>query len=385
MTGTDVLTTTRALFDLIDREAPTTEAEATLSAAVVEAFHEAGLFGLMIPKELGGAEADLVTTLEVYEEASRADGSTGWSLLANATTSAFAAAYCGDRAVDAMFRGDRFPTHAGQFSPRGTALLQPDGDYLVSGSYSFGSGSGHSNWMGGGAIEMRPGKDGAEMVMAPSGLPVIRAFFVPRENVEFLGNWDVMGLTGTGSYDYAVPEQVVDVDFTFDLINAVPRRGGPVYRLGVMGLTAVGHAAFALGVGRRALDEMLRVLETKHRLGASAPLRDQQKFRYEFAHHDAALLSARAFVYESFASVQDTLFSGDDPTPVQRARLRQSTTYVTHVAEEAVRFAYTTAGTDALRPGALQRCFRDIHAATQHLVVDDSTYVDATAVLLDRG
>ena len=381
MTSTDVLGTTRALFDLIDREAPTTESGATLSPAVVEAFHEQGLFGLMIPKELGGTEADLLTTLEVYEEASRADGSTGWSLLANATTSAFAAAYCGDDAVAAMFRGDRFPTHAGQFSPRGTAHRQDDGSYLVAGRYSFGSGSGHSNWMGGGAIEMRDG----EMVTAPSGLPVIRAYFVPRENVAFLGNWDVMGLTGTGSYDYAVPEQVVDEEFTFDLINAVPRRGGPVYRLGVMGLTAVGHAAFALGVGRRALEEMLHVLETKHRLGASQPLRDQQKFRFEYAHHDAALLSARAFVYESFASVQDTLFAGDDPTPLQRARLRQSTTYVTHVAEEAVRFAYTTAGTDALRPGALQRCFRDIHAATQHLVVDDSTFVDATAVLLAQG
>ena len=381
MTANDVLTTTRALFDLIDREAPATESGATLSPAVVEAFHEQGLFGLMIPKELGGTEADLLTTLAVYEEASRADGSTGWSLLANATTSAFAAAYCGDDAVAAMFGGDRFPTHAGQFSPRGTAQLQDDGSYVVAGRYSFGSGSGHSNWMGGGAIEMRAG----EMVMAPSGLPVIRAFFVPRENVEFLGNWGVMGLTGTGSYDYEVPEQVVEESFTFDLINARAQRGGPVYRLGVMGLTAVGHAAFALGVGRRALDELLAVLATKHRLGASQPLRDQQKFRFEFAHHDAALLTARAFVYESFASVQDTLFAGDDPAPVQRARLRQSTTYVTHVAEEAVRFAYTTAGTDALRPGALQRCFRDIHAATQHLVVDDSTFVDATAVLLEQG
>lgn len=385
MTTSDVLAATRALFDLIDGEAPATESGATLSPTVVEAFHDHGLFGLMIPKELGGTEADLLTALAVYEEASRADGSTGWSLLANATTSAFAAAYCGDDAVAAMFGGDRFPTHAGQFSPRGTAQLQDDGSYLVSGRYSFGSGSGHSDWMGAGGLELR-GHDGAgEMVMAPSGLPVIRAYFVPRENVEFLGNWDVMGLTGTGSYDYEVPEQVVEADFTFDLINAVPRRGGPVYRLGVMGLTAVGHAAFALGVGRRALEELLHVLETKHRLGAALPLRDQQKFRFEYAHHDAALLAARAFVYESFASVQETLFAGDDPTPVQRARLRQSTTYVTHVAEAVVRFAYTTAGTDALRPGALQRCFRDIHAATQHLVVDDSTFVDATAVLLEQG
>ena len=47
----------------------------------------------------------------------------------------------------------------------GVYTLDADGNYLVAGRYSFGSGSGHSNWMGGGAIEMVDG----EMVMAPSG------------------------------------------------------------------------------------------------------------------------------------------------------------------------------------------------------------------------
>ena len=90
-------------------------------------------------------------------------------------------------------------------------------------------------------------------------------------------------------------------------------------------------------------------MQTKHRLGAD-PLRDQQLFRHDYAMHDAALPAARAFVYESFADVQDVLEAGDDPTPVQRQRLRQATTYATRVATDAVRFAYTAAGTDALRP-----------------------------------
>jgi alkylation response protein AidB-like acyl-CoA dehydrogenase len=199
--------------------------------------------------------------------------------------------------------------------------------------------------------------------------------------VVFLDNWDVMGLAGTGSYDYEVPEQTIHEDFTFDLVNAEPRRGGPVYRLGVLGLTAAGHAAFALGVGRRAMEELARIVLTKHRLGAD-PLRDQQLFRHDYAIHDAALLAARAFVYESFAAVQDTLDAGDDPTSVQRQRLRQATTYVTRVATDAVRFAYTAAGTDALRPSVLQRCFRDLHASTQHLVVDNNTLTETTRVLL---
>ena len=302
-----VLARAQGLFDLIGEEAARSEADATLSPVVVEAFHDTGLFGLMVPKELGGEEADLPTVLAVYEEVCRADGSAGWTLLANATTSAFAGAYTGPVAVAEMFGGPRIPVAAGQFSPRGTAVPADDG-YVVSGRYSFGSGSAHSSWIGGGALELRDG----ELVPAPSGLPMIRAYFVPRERVEFLDNWDVMGLAGTGSYDYEVPEQTVHEDFTFDLINAEPRRGGPVYRLGVLGLTAAGHAAFALGVGRRGMEELTRIVQTKHRLGAD-PLRDQQLFRHDYAMHDAALLAARAFVYEVFATVQDALEAATTP------------------------------------------------------------------------
>jgi alkylation response protein AidB-like acyl-CoA dehydrogenase len=373
---TTPLARAQGLADLIGAEADRSERDATLSPVVVEAFHESGLFGLMVPKELGGDEADLPTVLAVYEAVCHADGSAGWTLLANATTSAFAGAYTGPAAVEEMFGGDRIPVAAGQFSPRGTAVREADA-YVVAGRYSFGSGCAHSPWIGGGALELRDG----EFVTGPSGLPTIRAFFVPRERVEFLGNWDVMGLAGTGSYDYEVPEQTVDDDFTFDLIAAPPRRGGPVYRLGVLGLTAAGHAAFALGVGRRGMDELTRIVQTKHRLGAE-PLRDQQLFRHEYAMHDAALHAARAFVFESFSAVQDELEAGDDPTTVQRQRLRQATTYATRVATDAVRFAYTAAGSDALRASVLQRCFRDLHAATQHLVVDNNTLTETTRVLL---
>jgi len=99
-----LLAKAQGLSDLIGAEAPRSEADATLSPLVVEAFHEAGLFGLMVPKELGGQEADLPTVLEVYEAVSRADGSAGWTLLANATTSAFAGAYTGPTAIAAMFQ-----------------------------------------------------------------------------------------------------------------------------------------------------------------------------------------------------------------------------------------------------------------------------------------
>ena len=103
-------------------------------------------------------------------------------------------------------------------------------------------------------------------------------------------------------------------------------------------------------------------------------------------HHEGVVRlarAARAYAFEVFGDVQATVDRGDELSAEQRHRARQVTTYATRVAADVVRCAYTWAGSDGLRPGALQRCFRDMHAATQHIFVDNSTLTAATAVLLD--
>jgi alkylation response protein AidB-like acyl-CoA dehydrogenase len=373
----DPVAVARSLAELIEREAAATDAAGTLTTPVVDALTDAGLFGLMVPRVLGGTEADAVTTLAVFEELSRADGSTGWSFLANATTTAFAAAYTGDAAVKEMFRGPGPPVHAGMLGPRGEAK-QVDGGYQVSGQFSFGSGIAHANWVGAGTLVTKDG----EFVASPAGGVEMRVVFVPRERVTLRGNWDVLGLSGTGSYDYELPEQFVDEAFTFPLTAEETQRGGPVYRLGVLTLTAIGHCGFALGVGRRAIEELALAAETKTRMGATSPIGDQQLFQHDFSFQEAALRSARAYAFEVFGDAQAAVQRGDDLSLEQRHRARQVTTYATRVAAEVIRFAYTWAATDALRPGALQRCFRDMHAATQHIFVDNSTLTAAAPVLL---
>jgi indole-3-acetate monooxygenase len=362
-----MLETARRMTPLIESEATAAEAAGRMTQPVVDAFTESGLFALMVPAALGGAEADVVTTLEVLEEVCRADGSTGWSLLANVTSTAFAAAYCSDAAVKEMFEGDLPPVHAGQFAPRGTATTV-DGGLRVSGRYSFASGSDHAGYLAGGAID-----DNGRML----------AMFVPKDRAVLLGNWDVLGLAATHSVDYEIPEQVIDAGWTFPLLEAEPRRGGATYRLGVLSITAVGHCAFALGVGRRALEEIIGIAGRKHRMGADA-IRDQQLFQHDLAVHDAAMLAARSFAYDAFDEAQATVDAGSLPSVEQTQRLRQATTYATRVAADATRFAYTWAGSDALRnPSVLGRCFRDISAGTQHLFVDNSTLTQVAKMLLN--
>ena len=197
--------------------------------------------------------------------------------------------------------------HAGMLGPVGIAIETADG-FHISGSWQFGSGITNANWVGMGAMVMR---DGVPATTA-SGLPYMLVAFAPRSEVTITGGWDVMGLVGTGSYDYVVDTEVPR-DFAFTLLETQPRRGGPIYQLGVMGLTSAGHAGFAIGVGMRAMAEVLAIAKSKARMGQDT-VANQQMFQHDYGFHDAAIRSARAYVYEVFTAAETQVVSGAGPT-----------------------------------------------------------------------
>ncbi len=361
-----VLEQARKLAPAIEAEAEACERKGTMPESVVDALRASGLFSIMVPRSLGGSEVSAVTALAVFEELTAADASIGWSHMANVSTSAFSA-YLGDDAAEAMFSGAP-AVMAGQFSPKGPAV-PVDGGYQVQGRYAFGSGTGHADWVGGGTVEM----DGQSPKMV-DGRPIIRAFFVPRSEVEFLGGWDVMGLVGTGSFDYAISERVVPPGFTFEITNPQQHRGGSLYGLGVMGMTSIGHSGFALGVSRRAIDEVVTLAGRKQRLGHATNVAGIERFWYGLGAVTAKLKSVRALLFETFATAQQQIEAQGTLDDELRLGIRQATTHSAHVSAEVVDFAYHWSGADGIRPGSLQRLYRDTHASTQHIFVDDNTF-----------
>lgn len=373
----DPIAAARAASPVIEAGTAAGESQRTLPRASVDALVDARLFELLVPRCLGGLESDLGTALTVFEEISRADGSAGWCLMAGASSSAIAAAYTGDAAAKEMFEGKRGVIHAGQLAPRGSARAE-NGGYRVSGNWSFGSGAPHATHLMGGCIGLA---DGGAPRMLPNGFPEILAVCVPRERAVLKDNWHVIGLEGTGSIDYAFENVMVPSEYAFPLLSTPPRRGGPLYRLGVLGITAAGHAGFAMGVGRRALDEIHKIALAKTRMGQTR-LGDQESFQAKLARHEARLRAARAYCYEAFGAAEAAAQAGD-VTQESRALVRLATTHVTEAAADAAEFAYRAGGSDALRvPSRLQRAWRDIHAGTQHIFVDERTLIDSARVLL---
>jgi indole-3-acetate monooxygenase len=375
----DPLSAARSLRPLVEAEADATDRELTMTRPVIDALAESGLNHLQVPKELGGLEADVDTTLDVLEEFAHQDGSIGWVYMANANATAMCSMFDPDVARQ-MLEGRPDVVCAGQFVSRGKAQ-RAEGGFQVHGRFQFGSGIARATWIGGGAL-VRDAEGKPEVNDA--GMPKALAFVVPSDSVEITGNWDVMGLRGTGSFDYSIPEQFVDEGRSFWLFDDEPRSGGGVYRLGVVGFAGIGHSGWALGVARRALDEIQNILTSGRARIGRMQMRDEQVIQRAFSENTLALRSVRLLVHDTIGSIVERLDGGDPMTKAMQDELVSAVTYQTNICMDVVRWAYMTSGSAGLRnPSVLQRCFRDMCVGTQHIYVDPRCHDEMGKGLLE--
>lgn len=376
----DYLARARSISSVINSEADAMEAARTITPPVARAIADNGLFWMLVPRSYGGGGQDLVTSMKVVEELSRADGSTGWVIMANAFTAAIAAGFLGPDVASDMFSDGNMAIVAGMFIPVGQGILV-DGGYRVTGNYSFGSGAHHASWMGAGFTVCD--SEGTPILSA-DGKPVVRAAFLPRDQVKLLGGWDVMGMVATGSENYSVSDVFVPDAHTIDSFAAVAVRDEPLFRFGLLPLAVSPHAPVALGIAQRALEEIARIVRTKTRPGYPTVVGDSERFRCEFVSNEALLQAARRYVYDVHADAEAALVSGGDLSAEQSARMRQAATWVTLVAQDIVSFAYNWGGSASIRStSVLGRCLRDISVAAMHMVVEPVALVQAAQPILD--
>lgn len=361
MDATSLLGTARALRPLLDRMAPVHDETGELHSDVVKALHESGLLAMCVPRSMGGAEIGPIELLEILEEIAYADGSTGWILMAINVSINTAAAYLPASAIERIFPGNRVPIIAGQGAPMFGQAVPVAGGYLISGHWPYGSGVKHAAHLHTGVTVV--GENGAPRLRA-DGSPLPLICVVPRAAFTYHDNWDVMGLKGTGSIDYSGKNIFVPEDATHVTDTTERLRGGPFYRLGIRGTSTLGHCGFTIGLGRRILDELAELAKVK--AGRFGRLADSESFLEKLGFAEAKLRSARAFLFETWRDIESTLATDAPPTSRQNSLYRLALNHLTWSTQEICSFAYLAGGGDTLRDSTIQRCFRDMHAATQH-------------------
>lgn len=327
-----------------------------LPPPVVEALKDEGVLRMCVPASLGGPEVDPPTMLRVIERVARADGAAGWCVMIASTTSLLSHYVEPQRAQEIW--GDPRHVTGGVFARNGIAT-KVEGGYRVTGRWLWGSGTQHCDWITGGAAG-----DGYNGSM----------WFTP-DQVTFHDTWHTSGLRGTGSLEYSVDDAFVPDDLASQPQVTGPLTESPLGAFPDMTLLAVGVAAAGLGIGRHALDAIIDLGGHKKPQFSSRTISQSGVSQAELARAEAALRSARAFLLDEVSQAWDTAVSGGRVDVEARGRMRLAGANAAEAAVRAADVAYTLGGgTSIFEQSPLQKCLRDAHVVTQHIMVAPRLY-----------
>jgi alkylation response protein AidB-like acyl-CoA dehydrogenase len=352
-----------------------------LPEAIVEALARAGLFRLLLPRSLSGAELPPAAYVPVIEEIARHDASTAWCL-GQACGCTVTAAYLKPEVAREIFGGPRGIVAWGPPGPA-EARAAPGG-YRLTGTWSFASGSRHASWLGAHVAVFD--KDGAPR-LRPDGSPVLRTLLFPKTSTVITDTWHVVGLRGTGSDTYTVADLFVPEDHSVERsAEARPRETGLLYAFSSSNVYSAGFAGVALGIARGVLDAFIELARDKIPRGARHALRDNNLIQAQVAQSEARIGAARALLLRSLNEIWDDAGRVGRLTIDHNATIRLSSTWAIHQARDAVDTLYHAAGATAIfEENPFERRFRDIHTVVQQYQGRQAHFETVGQVLLGLG
>lgn len=356
---------TRALVPRLRERAARTEELRHLPTETEKDLHDAGLFSMLQPKRIGGAELDYVALVDCAELLGMADASVAWNL-ANLASHHWMLGMFAQKAQDLVWDRDPDALIASSFIfPAGRAT-RVEGGYRLHGSWPFSSGVASCEWnMLASVVYSDDEADGIEY----------RIFLLPKGDYKVLDTWNVAGLRGTGSCDVEVRDAFVPDFMTVavgDLAGG-PTPGSkvnpnPLYALPVFSLFPYVLSGVALGNAQVCLDDYAEV--ARHRISTynRAKLSDFQSTQIKIAEASAKIDAARLIMRSACVNAMEDARRGRIPDMATKTRYRRDGAFSVNLCTDAVSMLFAASGARGLfTTGVLQRQFRDAHAINSHL------------------
>ena len=370
-----------ALGPLIAAHADQAEAERRLPEVLVDAFRDARLFQMLIPRDVGGDDMALADHLRVLEALATVDGSAAWNVMIGSSFGTFAA-WLDPATADEVYGNGR-SVWAGAFAVNGYAT-RVEGGFRLTGRWPYCSGSQQSDWLHAGfAI-----RNGDELERTADGRVVALTAVIPRAEWTIEDTWHTTGMRGTGSHHTTVNDVFVPTRRTYDFVGAPMRRDSPMRRLSPFSLNGPGISAVCLGIARHAISAFVELAGTKRHILSKELWAERSVAQVCVSKAEATLRSARAFFYEAIGDIWNAAEEGREATLEERCALRLACVNAAQASADVVDMVFRASGSSAVQTSVpLERCWRDVNTAATHLVVNESNYETTGMVLfgLDHG
>ncbi len=371
----------RELRPSIEARAHEIEELGTIPDDLYEDLVATGYLRMAVPRRFGGAELTLGEMNGVITEAARADGSVGWLAMIASHVPVILSRLPPETFADLFADGPDLRARV-VLAPRGSAV-PVDGGYRVTGQWPFASGGPSPRFVAGGCMVTENGAP----VMSEHGFPRMVAAVFPAAEVDLLDTWHVVGLRGTNSCDFSVQDVFVPNDHMADLFMGSSCLDGPAGQLPFRSAVSPGHVAVAVGIARGAQDELATIAASKRSMmNPTAHLGADPMFQQALGELALHVDVAQAFLEQQTAAIWNAAETGEALDPVAALRAGSLAAYGTALCVKAIDAAYSLAGSASLYSSSpLQRRLRDIHVATQHFGVSNSSYKAYGAALAGEG
>lgn len=252
----------RTLAPVLRQRAAATNTNRRLSPETIADLKASGLMKVLQAPRNGGFGLGMRTHLDVISALAEGCGSTAW-VMGVTHAHSWVMSHFHEQAQSHTYGADPNAMISAVLGPRGKAMRTETG-YILSGTWPFGSGSEHSQFLLLGAVVVASGPDGDQDVDQGQ-------FLVPTTAVSFRDDWHVTGLSGTGSCTVVVDAVEVPAERFLSMpalaMGTTPGKGlhteGWNHRAAAIPVLILALAGPSLGIARRALADFPGVIGDK--------------------------------------------------------------------------------------------------------------------------
>jgi len=364
LTADEVKPAAEALIEELRSREIETDAGRKIPVENIKLLADSGLLTIFRAKKWGGSELNMKAHVDAVSTVAEGCQATAWCLGVYHAHD-FVIAHMPEQAQRDIYETNPHQAVAAVIGPRGKAVKQDDGSFVLNGFWPFASGNAASDWL----------VLGAEAVDQQGTVLDHIDLAVRKSDLICLDDWNVAGLQGTGSNSVKAENVAVPAHRTVSLTAIIEGQTATyadasspaLFRLQGQPALSMFVATSTIGSAKHALEEFKRVVPGKM-------IQYTDNISHEWSVIQIALAEAETkirmaeLLFRKAAEDIDDYAERNEKMPLElRGRYRMDVGMVPRLCRDAVMRLFTVGGAAGLSlKSPIQLNARNLQAASMH-------------------